>query len=257
MEGQTIGRMRGRMDGYIEPKERIICALDVDNAYRAIQLVGQLKDRVGVFKVGLELATATGVQILEKLRDAGAARIFFDAKLHDIPNTVAGAMRGVVRLGVWCVTVHATGGEAMLRAAVESARSEAEGYGIPRPKVLAVTVLTSIDETVLQEQLRVSMPLTQYVGSLARMAGDAGCDGVIASPHEIGTVRAAVSDPAFLVITPGVRPVGAEQGDQARVTTPAEAVQRGADYLVIGRPIVAAANPAEAAQDIADELAAL
>ncbi len=241
----------------MEPKERIICALDVNNAYRALQLVRQLREHVGTFKVGLELVTATGVQIFDKLKDAGAERLFFDAKLHDIPNTVVGAMRGVVGLGVWCVTVHAAGGSAMLQAAVHAARSEAEEAGIARPKVLAVTVLTSIDEVTLRDELRVDVTIEEYVSLLARMALDAGCDGVIASPHEITVVRKAISAPDFLVVTPGVRPVGTEQGDQARVMTPGEAIRRGADYLVVGRPIVASPDPVAAAREIASEIAGL
>ncbi|HLV81244.1 MAG TPA: orotidine-5'-phosphate decarboxylase [Chthonomonadaceae bacterium] len=232
----------------MQPKDRIICALDVDDACRAIQLVERLKDHVGAFKVGLELATAAGVQIFAQLREAGAERFFYDAKLHDIPNTVAGAMRGVARLGVWCVTVHAAGGTAMLRAAVETARQTAEVEGLPR--VLAVTVLTSIGPETLQEELRVEMPLRDYVAHLARLAYETGCDGVIASPQEIEAVRAAVPAPGFLIVTPGVRPAGAQAGDQARVMTPAEALQRGADYLVIGRPITAAPDPAAAVQQI-------
>ncbi|HZO88475.1 MAG TPA: orotidine-5'-phosphate decarboxylase [Chthonomonadaceae bacterium] len=239
----------------MQAKERIICALDVDNAYRAIQLVGQLKDHVGMFKAGLELVTAAGIQIFEKLRDAGAERLFYDAKLHDIPNTLVGAMRGVARLGVECVTVHAAGGRAMLRAAVEAAHREAEAFGLPRPKVLAVTVLTSISAETLRDELWVERPLTEYVPHLARLAHEAGCDGVIASPHEIEAVRTAVPSSDFLVVTPGVRPAGAEQGDQARVLTPAEAIRRGASYLVIGRPIVAAVDPVAAAQEIAADIA--
>ncbi len=239
----------------MEARDRIICALDVDNAYRAIQIVGQLRDQVGIFKVGLELVTATGVQIFDKLRDAGAERLFYDAKLHDIPNTIAGAMRGVARLGVWCVTIHATGGSAMLRSGVDAARKEAEANGSLPPKVLAVTVLTSISETTLHEELGVAQPLSGYVSHLARMAHKAGCDGVIASPQEIAAVRAAVPAPDFLIVTPGVRPVGTAQGDQARVMTPGEAVRQGANYLVIGRPIVAASDPIQAAQAIADEIA--
>jgi len=241
----------------VQGKDRIICALDVDNAYRAIQLVGLLKDHVGVFKVGLELVTATGIQIFEKLRDAGAERFFYDAKLHDIPNTIAGAMRGVARLGVWCVTAHATGGSAMLRAAVEMAQSESEASGLPRPKVLAVTVLTSISAETLRNELRVAPEMTAYVPHLARLAHEVGCDGVIASPQEIEAVRAAVPSPDFLIVTPGVRPAGAAPGDQARVMTPGEAIRRGASYLVIGRPIVAAPDPAAAAQRIAEEIAAV
>ena len=241
----------------MEARDRIICALDVDNAYRALHLVEKLQEHVGVFKVGLELVTATGVQIFAKLREAGARRLFFDAKLHDIPNTVTGAMRGVVGLGAWCVTVHATGGRAMLSAAVQAAQSEAEAAGVPRPKVLAVTVLTSINETMLREELCVDLPVAEYVGKLAKMAREAGCDGVIASPHEIAVVRAAVPANGFLVVTPGVRPLGAEQGDQARVMTPEQAIRLGASHLVIGRPIVASPDPVEAAREIADEIAGL
>lgn len=238
----------------MQGKERIIVALDVDNAYRAIQLVGLLREQVGVFKVGLELVTAAGVQIFDKLRDAGAENLFYDAKLHDIPNTVAGAMRGVARLGVWSVTLHTAGGAAMLRAAVEAAAIGSESAGLPRPKLLGVTVLTSIGPQSLTQELRVSLPVEEYVPHLARLAHEAGCDGVIASPQEIGAIRAAIPDRDFLIITPGVRPAGASAGDQARVMTPREAVAAGADYLVIGRPIVQAPDPAEAAAAIAREI---
>ena len=157
----------------MQPKDRIIVALDVDNAYRAIQLVGLLKDTVGVFKVGLELVTAAGVDIFDKLADAGAERIFYDAKLHDIPNTIAGAMRGVVRVGVWCVTAHTTGGSMMLTAAVETAQKEAASAAMPRPKILGVTVLTSIREETLRAELQVSLPVGEYVVHLAKMAYEA------------------------------------------------------------------------------------
>jgi orotidine-5'-phosphate decarboxylase len=241
----------------LQPKERIIVALDVDNAYRALQLVGQLRNRVGVFKIGLELVTATGTEIFDKLRDAGAERIFYDAKLHDIPNTVAGAMRGVVRRGAWCVTVHTTGGSAMLRAAVETAKQEAQDFGTERPLILGVTVLTSIGPDTLRNELRVGQPVEEYVVSLAKLAQEAGCDGVIASPQEIIAVRKEIPDPNFLVVTPGVRPAGSDADDQARVMTPADAIRSGASYLVIGRPIVAALDPVAAAERIADEIAAV
>lgn len=239
----------------MEPRERIICAVDVDNAYKAIQLVGQLRDHVGVFKIGLELVTATGVEIFDKLRDVGAERIFYDAKLHDIPNTVAGAMRGVVRRGAWCVTVHTTGGKAMLAAAANTAKTEAEATGMPRPLILGVTVLTSIGQETLSKELCVSAPVAEYVVHLARMAQEAGCDGVIASPHEIEAIRTAIPDPEFLVITPGVRPAGSDAGDQARVMTPGEAITKGASYLVVGRPITATPDPVAAAERIANEIA--
>lgn len=240
----------------MQAKERIIVALDVDNAYRAIQLVGMLRHHVGVFKVGMELVTATGVEIFDKLRDAGAERIFYDAKLHDIPNTVAGAMRGVVRRGAWCVTMHTTGGAAMMRAAAATAKAEADDFGTTRPLLLGVTVLTSIGAETLRDELRVIQSVEEYVAHLAKLAQEAGCDGVIASPQEIEAVRSAIPDPNFLVITPGVRPAGSDAGDQARVMTPGEAIRRGASYLVIGRPIVASLDPVAAAERIADEIAA-
>ena len=240
----------------MEAKDRIICALDVDNAFRALQLVEMLRDHVGVFKVGLELISAAGTGIVEKLQDAGADRIFYDAKLHDIPNTVAGAMRGIARLGVWSVTVHCAGGPDMLRAAVDAACSAAADGTFMAPKVLAVTVLTSLGAEMLKTDLQVSMPLEAYVPFLATRAYEAGCAGVIASPLEVAGVRAAVPDPDFLIVTPGVRPAGSDWGDQARVMTPGEAIGSGADYLVIGRSIVAAADPVGAVQRIAAEIAA-
>ncbi len=232
----------------------IIVAIDVDNVEKAVAMVAQLKDHVGVFKVGLELVNTAGIQVFDLLREAGAKRFFYDAKLHDIPNTVAGAMRRIAGMGVWCVTVHASGGSAMLRAAVDAARTQAALLDVVPPKILAVTVLTSIDAKVLREELQVTVPLDSHVAHLARLAFEAGCDGVIASPHEIETVRAAISDPNFLVVTPGVRPAGSAVGDQARVMTPGEAMRRGASLLVIGRPIAAASDPVSAAKSITAEI---
>ena len=229
--------------------ERIICALDVDSVERAAALVRELHGRVGVFKVGLELLTAVGPTIFAALREAGAERFFYDGKLHDIPNTVAGAMRGVMASGAWCVTVHAAGGGAMLRAATAAAKQSERP-----PKVLAVTLLTSVGADVLEGELGVNMPVGEYVAKLARLAYESGCDGVIASPHEIAIVRAAVPEPKFLIITPGVRPAGAAPGDQARAMTPGEAIRQGADYLVIGRPITGAESPGTAAAQIALEM---
>ena len=238
----------------MQASERIIVALDVDSEARALELVAELRGHCGVFKVGLELLNAAGPDILPKLRDAGADKIFYDAKLHDIPNTVAGAMRGIAKMGAWCVTVHASGGAAMLTAAVESAKTTARTAGTAPPKIFAVTLLTSIGPDALQMELRVSDSVAEYVAALAKMAYTSGCAGVVASPQEIAIVRAAVPDRNFLIITPGVRPVGSQTGDQARVLTPAAAIQSGADYLVIGRPIVAAPNPAAAALKIAGEM---
>lgn len=240
----------------MKPYEHIILPLDVPTVQRAIELVELLKDDVGVFKVGLELTNATGLETIALLRQAGAKRIFYDAKLHDIPNTVAGAMRGIVRQRAWCVTVHTLGGRAMLRAAVDAAKSESQERGLPRPLVLGVTLLTSISEEELHTELKVpnSISVPAYARHLAEMAYEAGCDGVIASPHETETIRAAIPSSDFLIVTPGIRPAGSNRGDQARVHTPAEAIVRGANYLVIGRPIYEAPDPQAAASAIAHEI---
>lgn len=239
----------------MDPRDRLIVALDTADADHAAALVGTLAGHVGVFKVGLELIHAAGMQIFTRLRAAGAARLFYDVKLNDIPNTVAGAMREVLRLGAWCVTVHSQAGTAALQAAVDAGRKEAERTGLERTLVFAVTVLTSIDGDELRGTLRVDLPLTEYVVHLARLAHACGCDGVIASPREIAQIRAAIPDPGFRVVTPGVRPAGAAQLDQARVLTPEEAIRQGADYLVVGRPILMAPDPATAAAAIVANIA--
>ena len=239
----------------MEAYERIVLPLDVENAEKAIELVQQLKSRVGVFKVGLELVIATGPSIFDQIRAAGATKIFYDAKLHDIPNTVAGAMRGVCALEAWCVTVHALGGSEMMRQAVEVSRQVPHRDG-SITRVLAVTVLTSISEEALTDELGVGKTVSDHVVHLATLAKEAGCAGVIASPHEITAIRSAIPDPTFLIITPGVRPAGAASGDQARVMTPGEAIAKGANYLVVGRPITAAPKPIAAAQAISEEIKA-
>jgi orotidine-5'-phosphate decarboxylase len=238
----------------MQAKERIACAIDVDNAERAIQLVRDLRDSVGVFKIGLELLSAEGPSVLDRIRDAGARRIFYDAKLFDIPNTVAGAMRGIAAWHPWCVTVHATGGREILEAAVKTA---AAANGSDRTKIIAVTLLTSISAETLRDQVGMTGSVEECVVRLALLARASGCDGVVSSPREIAAIRAAIPDPEFLIITPGVRPAGSDIGDQARVTTPAEAIRLGASMLVIGRPITAAADPVEAAARIEQEIASL
>ncbi len=238
----------------MEAKERIICALDVDSAARAVELAEQLREHVGVFKIGLELLMSAGIEAVGQVLQAGARRIFLDAKLHDIPNTVAGAMRGVVRSGAWCVTLHCSGGSAMLCGAAQEARREAERLNVAAPQLLGVTLLTSLSAEQLRGELQVGRDVAGYVGDMARLAYESGCNGVIVSPREIETTRQAVPDPGFLIITPGVRPTGSAVGDQARVMAPGEAIRRGADYLVIGRPITAANDPVEAAQRFAAEI---
>jgi orotidine-5'-phosphate decarboxylase len=241
----------------MKPHEHIVLPLDVSGVEQAVSMVELLRNEVGVFKVGLELLHSGGApsDILNHLRAAGASRIFLDAKLHDIPNTVAGAMRGIVRTGAWCVTVHTMGGGAMLQAAVETARCEAEALGVQRPLVLGVTVLTSLCEDELKHELLVNSHISTYSTHLALMARNAGCDGVISSPAEAQAIREVIPSRDFLIVTPGIRPSGTEHGDQARVNTPATAIMRGADYLVIGRPIIAAPDSVSAARSIADEIA--
>ncbi len=237
----------------MEAWQRIIVALDVDAPGKAIELVNTLKESVGAFKIGLELVNAAGIGIFEKIRQAGANRIFYDAKFHDIPNTVAGAARAATKLGVWMMNVHCSGGREMMEAAAQAARQEASSLGLEPPKIIGVTVLTSIDESTLCQELRIQGSLVDHVIHLARMAQDAGLDGVVASPQEIESIRAACG-PNFLIVTPGIRPTGFEAGDQKRIMTPLEAIKRGADYIVVGRPITQAQNPRQVAQSIANEL---
>ncbi len=230
-------------------RERILVALDYDNADAALSLVKRLAGRVGGFKAGLELVNAAGPDVFARLMDAGAGRIFYDAKFHDIPNTVAGAVRAAVRRGVWMVNVHASGGAAMLRAAREAA-----GSGPNAPLLIGVTVLTSIDDAMLNHDLRVPGSVEEQVVYLARLCQTCGLDGVVASPQEVAAVRAACG-PDFVTVIPGVRPAGVAANDQARVATPADAIRAGAHFLVVGRAITGAADPIAAAESIASEIA--
>ena len=234
-------------------KDKIIVALDVDTPEKAVELVRELKDDVGAFKVGLELINSAGLSIFDSIKAAGAGRIFYDCKFHDIPNTVAGASRAAAGMGVWMFNVHCCGGFAMMKAAKDAAVEVAEKTGIQRPLVIGVTVLTSIDAAQLNDELRVPGAVADQVVHFAALAKKAGLDGVVASPHEIELIRSACGND-FLIVTPGVRPAGGDVGDQKRVMTPSQAVANGADYLVIGRPITKAANPAEAAKAIAAEI---
>ncbi len=233
--------------------ERIIVPLDVPSSSEALDLVGRLKGHVGAFKVGLELVHVAGLGVFDDLRAAGAERIFYDCKLHDIPNTVAGAARAIAGMGVWMFNVHASGGARMVAAARQALTERCAERSHPSPVLLGVTLLTSLSAAELATELRVDLGPRDYVALLARMALANGCDGVVCSPHEIAAVRSR-SGPEAIVVTPGVRPLWAEAGDQRRVMTPREAVAAGADYLVIGRPITRATDPAEAADRIAAEI---
>ena len=228
----------------------VFAAIDTQDLARAAALARDLSGTVGGLKIGKEFFTTHGP---DGVRAAIAGeRLFLDLKFHDIPNTVAGAVRAAVHLRPFMLTVHASGGPAMLAAAAEAAREAAEDAGVARPLILAVTVLTSLDDTDLAA-IGQRAPASEQVKRLALLARDSGCDGAICSPHEIAALRTACG-PDFKLVVPGIRPAWAAAGDQKRVMTPAEALAAGADYLVIGRPINAAEQPLAAARRIAAEL---
>ena len=224
-------------------KNPIIAALDVPDAEEALKLAEAIAPAVGAFKIGKELFVSAGPDIVKRVRDTGAS-VFLDLKFHDIPNTVAKAVASAVRLDVQMLTVHTCGGTAMLQAALEAA-----GDG---PLVLGVTVLTSMDENDLAEVGVQKTPADQVL-HLAQLATRAGLKGLVCSPMEIAPLR-EVLPPEVQHVTPGIRPAGSDSDDQKRVMTPAEAMNVGANWLVIGRPIYAAENPRQAAEDILSSL---
>ena len=237
----------------VSAKEKLIVALDFENAEDALKLYGELRGDAGMFKVGSQLFTTAGPDLVRRLVKDGA-RIFLDLKFHDIPNTVANAAREAVRLGVALFNIHAAGGTEMMRRAADATAEEAARLGVKKPSLIAVTVLTSIDEEAISETGVVAASVEEQVRRLARLADAAGLDGVVASPHEIVPVREVVGRDGFLVVTPGVRLSAVADEDQKRVTTPAEAVRRGADFIVVGRAILNAPDPAAAARAVIKEL---
>jgi orotidine-5'-phosphate decarboxylase len=227
---------------------RLIAALDTAELARAEALAAALAPRCGLLKVGLELFAAAGPEAVRRI--AARAPVFLDLKLHDIPNTVAGAVRGLLPLRPAMLTLHAAGGTAMLAAA----RQAAEAAGAARPILLAVTVLTSLDAPGLADTGVAGSPVEQVL-RLGRLALAAGADGLVCSPQEVAALRDALG-PEPLLVVPGVRPAGSAAGDQARTATPSEAVAAGADWIVLGRPLTGAADPAAAAVAVAESLAA-
>ena len=231
----------------------VFVSVDTPDPVEARSLLDSLDGLVGGVKLGLEFFTAQGPAGIRAVAPSGLP-LFLDLKLHDIPNTVAGAVRSVAPLAPSILTVHAQGGGAMIRAAADAAAQAAVSLGVARPRVVAVTMLTSLDQEAVTE-LGIPRPVADQALLLARLAIDAGADGVVCSPHEVAVLRAELGPTALLVV-PGIRPAGAALGDQKRVMTPRQAMDAGAGVLVIGRPITAARNPADAARAILEELAA-
>jgi orotidine-5'-phosphate decarboxylase len=230
----------------LTPRDRLIVALDVSSAAAARKIVAAVGESVSTFKVGMQLYTAEGPAMVHELVAAGR-KVFLDLKYHDIPNTVASAVKEAAGLGVSMLTVHASGGSKMLRVAVDAAAAN------PSLMVLAVSVLTSMDAADLHE-IRVEGSVEKQVLALGKLAVESGCQGLVSSAREALALRKAYGD-QFALVTPGVRPAGVEHGDQARVVTPAQALKAGSSHIVVGRPITAANDPAAEARAILGELA--
>ena len=233
-------------------KERLVLALDVDDFKKAEELVGKLSDYIGVFKIGSQLFTAEGAKVVNMVNKRGG-KVFLDLKFHDIPNTVARAAEVATKLGVYIFNVHTSGGYEMMKAATEAAAKTSQDLGIRKPLILGVTLLTSINQEILEKEIGIKKRLEEQVVHLAKLAKAAGFDGVVASSWEIKEIRKACGED-FVILTPGIRPTGKSSDDQKRVMTPQEAIKLGSDFLVIGRPIRNASNPVEAAKEILREM---
>ena len=236
------------------PKERLIVALDVDTKEKALGLVEKLKAEVKIFKVGSELFTSCGPDIVAAIKTKGCG-IFLDLKFHDIPNTAAKSAAAATRLGVSILNVHALGGYDMMKRCRESVAAEAKALKIARPKIIAVTILTSADENSLKK-IGINDSMEKQVLRLAKLAKDALLDGVVASPSEVKLIRKELGE-EFIIVTPGVRPKWAALNDQRRVATPEETVLNGATYIVVGRPVIDAPNPVEVTKKILEEIAGI
>ena len=241
-------------DAMGEPSNRLIIALDYPSLAPALDMADRIGDRVGMLKVGLELFNSAGPRAIEALRERGA-RVFYDSKFCDIPNTVAGAAAAAARMGVSMLNVHTLGGRAMMAAAKEGALRGAQEAGVPAPTVIGVTILTSLGDREVQDELGLTDMGRQAVLRLALLAQEAGLDGVVAAAREVPDIK-RLCGTDFVIVTPGVRPTWAAAGDQSRVATPSEALAAGAYYPVVGRPITRAQDPEQALARIASELQA-
>lgn len=248
-----IGRQSRVRFTVLTAQQKLIVALDVDTTGRALALFEELCTVAGMFKIGSQLFTAAGPDIVREIVAKGG-RVFLDLKFHDIPNTVAAAGVEATRLGVSIFNVHASGGVEMMKRTADAVTETAAREGIERPKVIAVTLLTSMDDKTLQ-QIGIGARSKTFVANLARAASDSGLDGVVASPQEIKLIREAVAQQNFLIVTPGIRSATDAADDQRRTMTAAKAVHAGADYLVVGRPITAAVDRVEAARRIVSQMA--
>jgi len=235
-------------------KDKLIIALDVDTSDLALELFATLRDVAGTFKIGMQLFTAVGPEIVRQIIAKGG-RVFLDLKFHDIPNTAAAAGVGATRLGVSIFNVHASGGIEMMKRTAEAVAETASREGLTKPAVVAVTALTSLDSFAL-DQIGIHTEMNAFVNTLAHAALVSGLDGVVASPREIASIRQEINDEDYLVIAPGIRPHNTTADDQCRVMTPTEAIRAGADFIVVGRPIVNANNPVDAARRVIEEIEA-
>lgn len=233
-------------------RERLVLALDVDDLKKANELVDKLSDYVGVFKIGSQLFTAEGAKVVNMVNERGG-KVFLDLKFHDIPNTVAQAAEVATKLGVYIFNVHTLGGYEMMKTTAEVTAKTSQELGVKKPLILGVTLLTSINQEILEKEIGIKKRLKEQVIHLAKLAKAAGLDGVVASSWEIKEIRKACGED-FVILTPGIRPAGKSFDDQKRVMTPREAIKLGADFLVIGRPIRNAVNPVEAAKEILREM---
>ena len=238
--------------GVLTSKERLIVALDVDNIDDARRWIDELREDVGLFKIGLELYARYGTAVFEIMQKESIP-FFFDCKFLDIPNTVAGASRSLVGRGIKMFNVHATGGSDMMKASLKAVEDEAQLQNARRPLVIAVTILTSLTRDVLEEEIGIKQSVEASVGRLSLLTKRAGLDGVVCSANEVPTIRKLCGN-EFLIVTPGIRPTWSGDDDQKRIVTPAQAIKSGSDYIVVGRPITRAKSKTEAARRIVEEM---